>query len=897
MSTTTARKFALPALWLAAFGLVLPLRSQTSADVSASPAREEKIPTETAAAKSDEPAKLASVEVTGSRIRTLVGEQTAIPVVSFSEIELEHRGVARLADIRWAIPQLAGSVGFNDNLMNGGPSRASQVSTSLNLRGLGGNSTLVLIDGRRVPHTGQSAPGGAGGREDFNIDGIPVSAIERVDVLPQGAGAIYGSEAIAGVINIVLKKDYQGAEMQLTYDNAFDSDVAQITGTVTGGLSKGKFRTFFTVSQTDQHALASRDRWFTARSSSLQYYPYDGAGTLATGYYVDSSTANLPGLGKPAVGIPAGTSGNFTAADANAAAIGSHYDPAAYTYQIDAYRSRSVVWKATYDVHPWLRPYLQVRWSEFKNSYTGSPNTLTTSLPAGYPGNPFSSSVYLSKVFYDLPRPFVDSAQVNSGINAGIAGDLAHGWRYDAGFSFARNVVKDHAEHNGFDFTALSTAMNSANKPVLAYDSSTVTDPSGLVAGLLSSYDHKDTTDVKEYSLNADGPVWAGWAGDIKLAIGLETQKESVEFSRTPAISYLLNAPFSRTTDAAYAEVSVPLLSEAQHLPLVHRLEVGAALRREHFSDLGTHDSPGVNLLYQPVKWISLRGSRTEGFKSPTLYSLLAPNYTTTTTITSSRNIVDTQRGNAPVVGTFVLTTGGQPHLKPETSVSRNAGIVVDLPWVKGLSASVDLWDLDYTDKVGTPSYQDLITFFPERITRDPSGAITGFDNSTINQASVKTKGVDYRLTYNRTTGWGDFMVSAAYTDTKPQITKATPSSKLSIWKQPERGTASVFWTRGPWTTGVAVNYQSSFPSYAGDTTPYDSYVEWNPQFGYDFGRAGFGTGDRASWWQRALADAKVTVTIVNAFNHEPTATEVAQNTYAMDPRLRRYIVSLTKKF
>ncbi len=240
--------------------------------------------------KTDEPVKLESVEVTGSRLRTLVGEQSAIPVLTFDQVELEQRGVSRLADIRWAIPQLGPSVGFNDNLQNSGTSRAQTVSTSFALRGVSGNSTLVLIDGHRVPHTGQEAPGGAGGREDFNIDGIPVSAIERIEILPQGAGAIYGSDAITGVVNIILKKNFNGNELQLSYDNAFDSDVAAKTATLTGGYRAGKLSLFYTVSQTEQDSLAARDRWWS-KSNDLTpygasynyniYSPYSGAGTLA----------------------------------------------------------------------------------------------------------------------------------------------------------------------------------------------------------------------------------------------------------------------------------------------------------------------------------------------------------------------------------------------------------------------------------------------------------------------------------------------------------------------------------------------------------------------------------------------------------------------------------------
>ena len=856
----------------------------------------------------DEPVQLDKVEVTGSRIRTLVGEQTALPVFTMTQVKLEQRGVSRLADLRWAIPQLGASNGFNDNLQNGGPSRAQQVSTSLNLRGLGGNSTLVLIDGHRVPHTGQSAPGGAGGREDFNVDGIPVSAIDRIEVLPQGAGAVYGTEAIAGVINIILKKNYTGSELQVSYDNTFDTDVGGTTVSLTSGYRKGKLSAFLTISQTEQNGLASRDRWFTHVNTSPQYSPYAGAGTLSTGYYPASSTTLLPGLTVAKVGIPTGSNGTFTAAQAAAAPIGNVYNYTDYAMQIDPSRSRSVVFKADYDYASWLQPYLQARWSEFKNSYTGTPITLTQSLPATYPGNPFGKAVYLSKVFYDLPSPTVASYQDNSGITAGVRGALLHGWNYDASFAWARNTTKDNTANSGFDYTKLSAALAAPNPVILTYDSATGKDPNaaGVLLGLLQNSRHKDTTDVYQYDATVDGPVWTGWAGDVQLALGGEAQEEKSNFSVTPAISYLLSNPFTRRIDAGFAELSVPLLSENQHLPFVHKLTVGGAIRYEDFSDLGSHHTPSGNVLFQPVKWLTLRASQTTGFKAPKLYDLLAPNYATTTTIAASRNVRDTLRGNEAVVGTYALTTGGQPHLQPETSTSRDFGVVLDVPgqWFKGLSFSADFWDLDYKNKVGSPSYQVLIDYFPERVTRAASsggtpGVITGFDTSNINLSSVTTRGVDFQMTYQRAFDFGTLMFDASLSDPGVQWTKATPASAVSdtYGHQPKRFTGSLFWSRGSWTAGVSTNYQAQNLIYGPASPQYAKhpYIEWNPQVSYDFGRSALFPSD--SFAGRVIAGTKISVTVINVFNNEPNADDAANSNYAMDPRLRRYVLTLTKKF
>jgi iron complex outermembrane receptor protein len=304
-------------------------------------------------------------------------------------------------------------------------------------------------------------------------------------------------------------------------------------------------------------------------------------------------------------------------------------------------------------------------------------------------------------------------------------------------------------------------------------------------------------------------------------------------------------------------------------------------------------------VLLQPAKWLSLRASRTEGFKAPKLYDLLAPNYSTTTTITASRAVHDSLRNNEPVVGTYALTTGGQPHLQPETSVSRNVGAVVDLPWIKGLSFSADYWDLDFTQRVGGPSYQVLIDYFPDRVMRGPSingqpGVITGFDTSQINLAGVKTQGMDYSLLYQRHFGFGNIAASAALSDPSTQFTKATPASKPTdtYGHEPKRFTGSLFWSDATWSVGTAVNYQAGYPPYGPASPQYAKrpYIEWNPQVTYTF------HARSDSWASRLLADTKLSVTVVNVFNQGPEESDLAYGNYVMDPRLRRFILTFNKK-
>lgn len=871
--------------------------------------------------------KLDQVEVTGSRIHTLNADVTALPVFSLSQVQLEERGVERLADIRWAIPELGASVGFNDNLMNGGTSRAQQVGTSFNLRGIGGNSTLVLVDGRRIPHTGQEAPGGAGGREDFSVDGIPVSAIERIDILPEGASAVYGSEAIAGVVNIILKKHYTGAELRVVYDNTFDSDVADTTVSLTAGHTAGKLSTFLTVSYEKQNGLAARDRWFTATndprvwgstSTSFLYNPVAGSGGLDSSYFAFlSGQPKLPGLTTNAVAIPSGSNGSTAANAAYSTATPlAPFDSAPYSMAIDPARRRNIVANATYEFQPWAELYVDGRWSRFDDDYVGSPVTLTTSLPVGYPGNPFSTPVYLSKVFYDLPRPHTKSAQENSGADLGLRGSFLDTWHYDVSAGWARNVVSDDAITGAFNFGLLSAAMASANKPLLAYDSLTTRDPNapGVLAALMPVADHRDTSDNYQYLASADGSVWRGWAGDVKAAVGGEADEEKVKFWRQPSPAtptFVLTKPFSRTVTAAFGEITVPVLSERQHLPLVHRLEGGAAIRASDYSDVGSANTTSFRGLFQPWSWISFRASRADGFKPARLYDLQAPVTSFPTTLTAARNIHDPLRGNEPVLGSFTYTSGGNPKLRPETSVSKNGGVVIDIPgaWFKGLSFSIDYYQIDYRDRSGATDLQTLLNYFPERITRAAptaadtakgyAGLITTWDASNINLSSVSTKGWDYRVMYRRRFSFGELSLDAAESVPDPIFTVAKPGTAPSstFGYQPKRSSGSLFWDNGPWTAGTSVNYQSKYYINGLTAAAYPSHIEWNPQVAYSFAQNPRFNAGAAEWWARWLAGSRLSVTIVNVFNSGPSLWDAANGRVVMDPRLRRYIVSASKKF
>ncbi|MBI2250669.1 MAG: TonB-dependent receptor, partial [Brevundimonas diminuta] len=260
-------------------------------------------------------------EVTGSRIRSLLGSADINPVVTFGRAEIERAGVTSVGELSRLIPQ-AYSQGSYEGIGFGGQQQGTSTTgdgslasatdtarSTFNLRGLGGQNTLVMINGRRVARTGVIR-----GNDASDLTGIPVSAIERVEVLLGGASAIYGSDAVGGVINIILRRNYSGGELALSYENTFSSDTAVRTATLTYGITKGKLELQLSATAQDRNAFAAVDRRFSAtddwstRGGTTSFSSTANsfvAGGIVTGAgIVQAQSGNLPGTTSPFAIIP-----------------------------------------------------------------------------------------------------------------------------------------------------------------------------------------------------------------------------------------------------------------------------------------------------------------------------------------------------------------------------------------------------------------------------------------------------------------------------------------------------------------------------------------------------------------------------------------------------------------
>ncbi|MBL9207611.1 MAG: TonB-dependent receptor [Opitutaceae bacterium] len=891
--------------------------------------------------------RMEEIAVTGTRIRANSGEYPVQPLLTFSSLDIERTGAANLGQLFQYIPAVTSSTsGLGTELVNSTSSSGlgagqTQSRTSAQLRGGSQTETLLLVDGRRVPLTGLRNAGGNG----YDLGGIPLSAVERVEVLLDGASAIYGADAVNGVINVILKKRYAGTELRLNYDNTFDTDAAVKTASLTHGFAMGKWSGLLTLSASENTILLLEDRYLTRSFDRTLYGGItnqaqptlyaEGTGSL------NVASGNLPGTTTPRVSIPVNyaggtvTVGDYAAAPAPVGGV----TPGRQGATSHA-KDRGAYFRLGYEFneHVTVTASARVGRKEFRDNGTWR-RVENVTIPAGYPGNPFGVPVRLSKTFYDLPPIVNGSDTSNDEFSITVGGGLPAGWRYETGVSFVQgtnNMAPPVLEGAGgqfgtqvapaAQFTArLNAEIAAGRRPPLIYDSKTQSPNAARALDVFwvgtTQTKLNDRVRTWTYSAQADGRLFSLPAGEVKAVVGAEAREEYVAFPGSIGGQVWPVLP-QRDVVSFYAETRIPVLGEKQKIPFFHRLDLNVAARTERYTDFGRATTPRYGAAWRPVRPVLFRASYGEGFLAPQLYRTAQQSAFVTLPASTVAIVfpgaVDLSRGNAPITSALNQLSGGNPDLKPQLSESLTFGMVVDVPRTKGLSVSFDYYDNQFTRAFGSiSSIMDRQLFAPETIYRgdrlasDPAGwlgPITGYDGRTINISKSRTAGYSYGVRYLRRTVWGDFNVNVMGEKTLAREERILPNSALTATVNkryvPERITASVFWTRDAWEGGITgvyggqywtdTNNAAIFPSrFTEDVTRYDASAV------YDFGhrdRKGQSSGN--AWWRRALKDTKVRVTVINLFNTEPPLTvNGAFSPSIIDIRLSRYVLDVTKRF
>lgn len=655
------------------------------------------------------------------------------------------------------------------------------VTTNINLRGLGTNQTLILIDGRRVPGftLGATPPG----RSQADLNGIPLAMVERIEILPSTASGIYGGEATGGVINIVMRKDYSGAVLTTNYLNSFDTDSAQYRADFawSASLHGGATHVTLTVSYADGNNLVVGDRNLVQRARELAFKNnpavFTGTSIPPRGYTTNirsQTGANLvlksqyggTALNSPITSVPVGYTG---IASDNAAALVANAGRYNLALPDDIFGLRSITASAPREfslglslrqsITPWLEGYLDWTRNESRSVTNASAPATTSTLAATAPNNPFTTAVNVSfpvvgfagDIYYEPIR-----SRVTGGVVVKLPGD----WTAGLDYTWGRSATTDY---NNFPLvgdpdgtgpgisyaTALSTGVLDVMRDLNAQ-------PLDLSPYYLPDRFQKNNAGrtTQSATARASGPVVSLPAGAVVVSASAEWNEEqggdivyANRNSTTPGFTYQWAPEYRSTNRSAYVETRVPLLAPLADKPKQARLELqlagrydAARYRTWETSVLTTIPSPSGpfpaitfltrnfhatswtgGLRYQPGAGLTLRASTGTGFLAPSLTALSNSQVTNNVTLT----VVDPKRGGIPQTYTGVTryATGGNPNLRPEDSRSVSAGLIYEPRLWPGLRISVDYTKITKTNEITALTTDQLFAvedLFPGEIVRAP---------------------------------------------------------------------------------------------------------------------------------------------------------------------------------
>lgn len=786
------------------------------------------------AQESELPGDTLRIEVTGSNIRR-TDLETALPVQVITREDIERGGSTTVAELMSKLS--ANLLPFNDQLSIGSQllPLARPGQSTVNLRGIGDGSTLVLINGRRVAN--YAFDGGA-----VDVNSIPISAIDRVEILKDGASAIYGSDAIAGVVNFILRRDFSGAEVS-TYGTATGhgggNQYQATTSVGYGGLVKDRFNAFATFNYQKDEALSTTSRDFTRTGYrpdvglfDANFFSFPANVVVGPGDLVNPAAAGgcVPPHTFPIVIAP------------NALACGS--DPQTFIDIVPPAERFNALGRATYQLTPGVALFADLAYSHNRLELTLPPTSLSqrvTGVPVIYPAfGPYYPTAWaaangisgdLNLFFRTQPLgnrlDVIDSSAVRSVV--GSDGTFA-GWDYSTALLYSRNRQTDDLAQGYVSQQSLLRGL--ATGLINPFGPSGPEGNALLKASLVSGNYHTATGTTWLVDAKASRDLFHLPGGSLAIAVGAEARKEALsnDFSALAQsgdvldIGQAASVSGSRNAQAVYAEASVPF---------ARGWESQIALRYDHYSDFGGTTNPKVAIRWQPVSQIVLRSSWGTGFRAPTIYDLYVPLQETFPTPSGFPDPVRCPVTHEPsdCEEGFTGFGGGNPHLRPETSEQFNVGAVWEP--VAGDSVSIDYWKINKSNTILPLSpdvlFNDFARWAATNVVRGPvdpaypnlPGPIVAVLLRNENMGDLLTSGFDVDLQWRgpaSAVGRFSFALNGTYvTEYKLDFGTGEFSSGLgnnTVTGGPVprwRHYASLTWTKGPWSATLAQTFQSGY--------------------------------------------------------------------------------------
>ncbi len=885
------------------------------------------------------------VEVTGSSIKR-VAKEGALPVQVITFDQIEKQGITtteQLVRTLSANGTGADNMTSGNNVFGADADRVSGGASFASLRGLGPSSTLVLLNGRRI------ATHGASGKS-VDLNSIPLGAIARVEILKDGASAIYGTDAIGGVINFILKTNYSGVEASVSTNDTQAGGGATRRASLlagTGSLDTDRYNIMASLTVDKAQRLNGSDRSFVngfqperGLSPDTTGTPFanqlSGAGTaLGTSFqlpgdpnkYLQANPLSfqgkcdtIPGMSQYQTELWKDVTSPLRTKYSCAYDYGADY-----VLQFPVERANFLS-RGTVQLAPAHRMFVEVLGSRTKATAILTPMQVQATIAnkAVYPvGGAYYQDLSAYIPTFDNTKPISykwrandvgNRTQENTTDNArvliGFEGNFGK-WDYKAGISRAESSTKTKLT-DGYSYTdklyaALATGI--INPWVGAGQSQTEAAKQLIESTKFrGAFQHGKTT-LTQIDGSVSGELFQLPAGALAVAAGFDFRREGYNFAQDVDATQILLAPgnaalndASRTVKAVYAELLVPVMKD---------LEMQLAIRRDDYSLVGATTNPKVAFRYQPADFLLFRGSASKGFLAPSFQQL----YSGSLSQELPNGVID-QEGCAQHPGVpeycaidrLDYKTGGNKNLKPETSKQGSVGIVIE-PF-KGYSASFDYWAINTKDRILNRTPQIVLANYQalnQYIIRKPDGTIDYVQAGWINAAGSRVRGLDVGLRGEgkvRDVKWtatldGTYMDSFKFAEYQGQeyqelVGKFYTRDLYLRWKH----NASFGVSRGDWS-GLLIQ---SFSSGYKDQVPNGGKGTPPPGFNPDVSSY---TTYNLSGTYTGFKNTTITVGIQNLFDRDPpfTAHNVDEVVGAgwdprvADPRGRSLSFQLKYKF
>ena len=779
------------------------------------------------------------VIVTGSRIGRASDFGNSSPVDTIDRADIEKAGFANLQQLLEKMPS-NGNGAFSTRGNN--QDSTANGAASVSLRGLGADATLVLVNGRRVA---VSSFAESITTNFVDINSIPISAIERVEVLKDGASAVYGSDAVAGVVNIILRKDYDGLELAASYGNTTESGYNEQNYSLLWGFGGEDNNVTFIFDYFKNDTLFNSDR---GTLGSANQTAQGGEDFRSSRGYPGRFSVNGVLTRDPA--CPADRSAGATCV----------YDFGPWNLLIPEAERGGLLMMAHQDIGGGAQLFVELAAQHNNSLAQGAPTpldeTALMTVPGDHPGDPFGATTTIGISRYRTvdagPRRWHISTDNLRGV-AGLRGTFGE-WDWEAAVQRARSESEQSGDRSdGWVRTDFLQQQINA----FAYNPFSATqNPQSVIDQITTSLVRRGKAELTMYDAQISGDLFDFRDDSVRMAAGVEYREESIEdvpddqFQRglifgTESVS----AAASRNNWSAFVEVAVPLFEG---------FDLSAAVRYDDYSDFGDTFNPKLAVSWQPIDSLAFRASWGTGFRAPSLAQIgLGPSQESRF-FSDSFGCADNAAYCAATDYQIVFT--GNPDLTAEESETLNIGVA----WqYEGFSASLDYWDITQEDKIDEAigfTYQQECNNQASTVcirgapqagdTLGPLQEIHAtFDN--INEQSVN--GIDLEAGYRFAAGGGTLAFGLSYTklldferiEIGPSGDTVTRDLTGEYEYPEDRAVVTADWDHEKWGLFAAVNYIGSFqdlpdsnfdtvPDYENDTRDVGSMTTVNLQGRYN---------------------------------------------------------------